>query len=429
MKGGYIVYNVFYYAFIVICLLDFAWGGLLAALDRRRMRPAMPETLRGIYDEEEYARQQRYQAAYSRAEQCKRLVFALFYTAMLVFGGFGLFDLWLREQTEHFILLTLVYLACFSLAGGVLSLPFDLYDTFVIEARFGFNKTTPRLFVADLLKRTILYAVLGGAAIVAMLLLHRALGAWFWLPAWTVVSLFSLLFGYFYSELIVPLFNKQEALPEGELRRAIEAFAARAGFPLENIYVIDGSKRSTKANAYFTGFGGKKRVVLYDTLIADLTESEIVAVLAHEIGHYKKKHVRVSVALSLASSFILFLSLSFFVGQPAVARALGGDAPSLHLGLIGFSMMMLPLSMILRLIQNGVSRRSEYQADAFAAGYGLGAPLIEGLKKLSSKALVNLTPHPWVVFWRYSHPTLLARMARIEAGVGLGGDPPKSARG
>jgi STE24 endopeptidase len=349
------MHTAIYYALIFIYLLDLVWTQWLALLNRRRMNPTMPEALIGIYEEADYARQQSYtcerlkiptafavgqrkqvlparvygkfkcspvyQAANSRAAQFERLILALVNTAILIFGGFGLFDLWLRARTENFLLLPLVYVGCVSLVGGILSLPFDVYGTFVIEGRFGFNKITPRLFVMDLLKKTILYVVLGGAILVVMVLLHNALGAWFWLPAWIVVSLFSLFFAYFYSELIVPLFNKQEALADGSLRRAIEAFAERTGFRLENICVMDGSKRSTKANAYFTGFGGKKRVVLYDTLIAELEEDEIVAVLAHEIGHYRKKHVLVSVALSLASGFLLFLTLSFFVEQPAIARA------------------------------------------------------------------------------------------------------------
>jgi STE24 endopeptidase len=407
------VHNTVYYAFIIIYLLSVAWAWLLAALDRRRMNPEMPEALIGIYDADEYARQQRYQAVNSRATQLRRLVSAAVNMALLVFGGFGLFDLWLRTKTEHVILLPLLYIACIFLASGILTLPFSIYDTFVIEARFGFNKTTPRVFVADMLKRMLMFAVLGGAVIVVAVLLKAALGPLFWLPAWAVVSLFSLFFAYFYSELIVPIFNKQEPLSEGSLRSAIEAFAERAGFGLDNIYVMDGSKRSTKANAYFTGFGGRKRIVLFDTLIADLSEDEIVAVLAHEIGHYKKKHMRVSIAMSLASSFIFFLLLSFFVFEPSVARALGGGEPSFHLGLFGFSLMMLPLSELLDMIQYGVSRRNEYQADAFAAGYGLGVSLIGALKRLESKSLANLTPHPWVVFWRYSHPTLLDRIAQL----------------
>jgi STE24 endopeptidase len=222
---------------------------------------------------------------------------------------------------------------------------------------------------------------------------------------------------FFYSEWIVPLFNKQTPLEEGELRTAIEDFSQRAGFQLTNIYVMDGSKRSTKANAYFTGFGKKKRIVLFDTLMKDLNTEEIVAVLAHEVGHYKKKHVISSILLSVLTTGATFYILSRFLENQQLTEALGGEVPSFHLGLIGFSLLFAPISEILGLAMAVISRKNEYEADAFAAQYGLGEALISALKKISVQSLSNLNPHPWVVFWSYSHPTLLQRIRAITARV------------
>jgi STE24 endopeptidase len=296
----------------------------------------------------------------------------------------------------------------------IVNIPFDLYDTFVIEERFGFNRTTPRTFAADQIKSLALSLLLQSVMLTILFVAFTYFGAWFWLPAWALISVFSLLLVFFYSEWIVPLFNKQTPLEEGELRSAIEGFAQKASFPVYNIYVMDGSKRTTKANAYFTGFGKKKRIVLYDNLIKELNGEEIVAVLAHEIGHYKKKHIACSIVMSLLSTGFMLWLLSLFLENPAIAHALGGTVPSLHLGLAGFAMLYTPLSEVLSLAASCVSRRNEYAADNFTASHKLGGPLISALKKISSKALSNLTPHPMVVFWRYSHPTLLQRMRNIQ---------------
>jgi STE24 endopeptidase len=243
---------------------------------------------------------------------------------------------------------------------------------------------------------------------------YVAIPAYFWLVAWLVVSAFTLFMNMFYSEWIVPLFNKQTPLEEGELRTAIEDFAQKAGFALTDIYVIDGSKRTTKANAYFSGLGAKKRIVLYDTLIKALTTQEIVAVLAHEIGHYKHKHTRTMLAVSMLSNLLMFALLGFFVSSPMLSEAMGGSQPSFHLGVMAFGILYSPISTVLGLLINSLSRRNEYQADAFAASFGLGQDLLSALKQLSYTALSNLQPHPAFVFVHYSHPTLLQRMNAIE---------------
>ena len=298
--------------------------------------------------------------------------------------------------------------------SDLLSTPFDLWDTFKIEEKYGFNKTTPKTFLFDKLKGWLLMIIIGGGILLLITWLYNVTGRYFWLMAWGAITLFSLIMNMFYSNLIVPLFNKQTPLEEGALRNAIESFASKVGYDLKNIYVIDGSKRSSKANAYFTGLGPKKRIVLYDTLINDLTTEEIVAVLAHEIGHYKKKHSLSGMILGIIQTGIMLYLFSLFVAIPELSQALGGETASFHIGLIAFAILYTPLSMLLGIFTNLFSRKNEYQADAYAAEHYGAEPLISGLKKLSKNSLSNLTPHPLYVFFYYSHPPLLQRMRKME---------------
>ena len=300
-----------------------------------------------------------------------------------------------------------------ALISGLIGLPFDWYATFHIEEKYGFNKTTPKIYLADLIKGMLVSAVVGGVLLAAIVGFYIWIGDRFWLYAWGLITVFSIFMSMFYSQLIVPLFNKQTPLENGVLRDKIQAFALKAGFKLDNIYVIDGSKRSTKANAYFTGLGPKKRIVLYDTLIQDLTGDEIVAVLAHEVGHYKKRHTLQFMAASvLQTGFILWL-FSLCVNQPALSEALGGDGNYFQLGLVAFVLLYSPVGMILGLFMNMWSRKNEYEADAYAATQGQGEALVAGLKKISVKSLSNLTPHPAYEWVYYSHPSLLKRIGAI----------------
>jgi STE24 endopeptidase len=259
--------------------------------------------------------------------------------------------------------------------------------------------------------------IIGGGVLLLITWLYQVTGNYFWILAWLAISIFSLLMNMFYSNLIVPLFNKQKALEDGELRDAIERFATKVGYNLKNIYVIDGSKRSTKANAYFSGLGPKKRIVLYDTLINDLSEDEIIAVLAHEIGHYKKKHTTQGLVLSIVQTGIMLFLFSKFVTIPALSQALGGQTASFHIGLIAFGILYSPLSMLLGILTNSISRKNEYEADAYASKNHRKEAMISGLKKLSKNNLTNLTPHSAYVFFHYSHPTLLQRIRAINKGI------------
>ena len=373
----------------------------------------MPKELDGIYDSAEYARQQAYQKDNDRFETISDGFFFLVALAVLWYGGLGRLDALLREYADRPLLLTLGFFGILTIFLWVIDIPFDWYDTFVIEEKFGFNKTTPGTFVTDKFKSLALSLVLEGVLLTIVLIAYEHVGEWFWLLAWVLVSAFSLILAFFYSEWIVPLFNKQTPLEEGELRSAIESFAQKVSFPIKNIYVMDGSKRTTKSNAYFTGFGKKKRIVLFDNLIDDLNTEEILAVLAHEIAHYKMKHIIYTITISLSSTGIMLWVLSIFLKKPEIAYALGGTTPSFHLGIAGFSLLFAPVSEILDLAATYISRRHEYAADNFTAAHEMGRALIAALKKISSKSLSNLTPHPLVVFWSYSHPTLLQRIYNI----------------
>jgi STE24 endopeptidase len=394
---------------------DYLLEQTLSALNRGCLSPIIPAKLVDIYDQEKYARQQNYTLVNSHFDDFARLFTLALELGMLFLDGFAWVDDIARSISDNEMVVSLLFFGILFIGNEILTLPFTLYSTFVIEERFGFNTTTARTFFFDSLKSLLLTIVLGGGILALILWLYQQLGDQFWLATWAAISLFSLIMLLFYSEWIVPLFNKQKPLGEGELRTAIEAFADKAGFSLKNIFVIDGSKRSTKANAYFTGFGKKKRVVLYDTLIEQLTTEEVVAVLAHEIGHYKKKHVVSSLILSFVQSFILLYILSLFLRLPISAEVLNTAKPSFHIGIVVFGLLYQPISLVLGLIMNVFSRKHEYEADAFTTEYGLGEALISGLKKISVQALSNLNPHPAYVFVHYSHPTLLQRMEHIQA--------------
>lgn len=378
------------------------------------MNPIIPAQLEGIYNETEYTRQQAYQKENSRFGVYSALFSFVILLAVLLLGGFGWLDNLLRNYINNEVGLTLAFFGTIYLISTIISLPFDYYAIFGIEEKFGFNKSTPKVFWIDQIKGLLITIVLGGAILSLITWFYNGLGNVAWLYAWGVVTVFSLFMTLFYSNLIVPLFNKQTPLEEGELRDAIEAFGQKAGFGINNIYVMDASKRSTKANAYFTGFGSKKRIVLYDTLINDLSTNEIVAVLAHEIGHYKKRHTLQSMIISICYTGIVLYLISLFLNNTGIAEALGANEPSFHIGLIAFSVLFTPISLVLGIFSSMMSRKNEYQADAYAASFGLGDELIGGLKKLSVKSLSNLNPDSLYVFFYYSHPTLLQRIEKLK---------------
>lgn len=406
--------TIIFWIIIGILVFDFVLERWLDYLNTTRWSDKLPEEVKGIYDEEKYRRQQAYSKTNHRFGMLTSTFSFILLMLMFFLEGFAVVNDWAVSVSANPIWSALIFFGILLLASDILTTPFSLYETFVIEEKFGFNKTTPKTFVLDKLKGWLLGAVIGGGLLALIIFIYMKTGEWFWLYVWLVVSGFSIFMAMFYSSLIVPLFNKQTPLGEGELKQAIQSFASKVGFKLDNIYVIDGSKRSTKANAYFTGLGSNKRIVLYDTLINDMETPELVAVLAHEIGHYKKKHIIWSLLFGILQTGIMLYIFSLFISNPALSAALGVEEPSFHIGLIAFGILYSPLSSLIGIGMNLFSRRNEYEADAFAKKYYDGSALASALKKLSVKNLSNLRPHPAYVFVHYSHPTLLQRLAALK---------------
>lgn len=402
------------YIILVIIVLDFVFDRVMDYLNASRWSKTLPPELKGIYEEEKYRKSQEYSRVNMKFGILTSSLSFVFIILMLVFGGFGYIDGLVRDFTVHPVWMALLFFGIIGLASDILSTPFDIYGTFVIEERFGFNRTSPKTYVLDKIKGWLLALIIGGGLLALFVWFYAVAGNLFWLYAWIVFTAFSLFMMMFYSTLIVPLFNKQKPLEDGPLREEIEKFAREAGFKLDNIFVIDGSKRSSKANAYFSGIGPKKRIVLFDTLIKEHTTEELVAVLAHEIGHYKKKHTAKGMVISILHTGIMLFLLGLFINRPELSMALGAEEASFHMGILAFGLLYSPVSLILGILGNRMSRRHEYEADAFAAVKYAAKPLQDALKKLSVNHLSNLRPHPAYVFVHYSHPPLLKRLEHLD---------------
>ncbi|MCD6525932.1 MAG: M48 family metallopeptidase [Desulfuromonas sp.] len=402
-----------FYIIIGILVFDYALERLLDGLNASRMGQAIPKELEGLYDQQKYEKQQLYQQTNTRFTLISSTFSLLVVLVFLLVEGFAHLHSFAVGASGNPIVQALVFFGVLMFAQDILGIPFELYKTFVIEERFGFNKITGKLFVADKVKGWLLLIVLGGGALFMITWFYYRTTDMFWIYAWLMVGGITLFLTMFYSNLIVPLFNKQTELADGELKTAIEDFAATVDFSVKDIFVLDGSKRSSKANAYFSGLGGKKRIVLFDTLINDLTTDEVVAVLAHEIGHYKKKHTLQGMVISIAQMGVLFYLLSLFLGQAVFSQALGVDAAVFHVGLVAFGILYSPVSLLTGLLMNAWSRKNEYQADDFATNNFSGKALGDALKKLSLNHLSNLTPHPAYVFFYYSHPSLHQRLVAM----------------
>ena len=406
--------HVMFYFILAILIIQFLFDRWMEYLNKSKWQSDIPDELAGIYDPEKYRQQQLYRKA-NYGFSWLGDVFSLgVILGVLFLGGFAWLNEWVMQVTDTKIFQSLLFFAILAVGSDIIQLPFGIYGTFVIEERFGFNKTTPKLFVLDHIKSLLLGALIGGPLLAAIIWFYNQTGSAFWIYAWALSSGFMILMTMFYTTWILPLFNKQTPLEEGPLRTAIETFSQKAGFKLDNVFVMDGSKRSTKANAFFSGLGSRKRIVLYDTLINDLNTEEIVAVLAHEVGHYKLKHTLWGTLTGLFQTGAMLFLFSLVVNSPILSGALGVDQPNFHIGLLAFGFLYAPVSFVTGMIMSLVSRKNEYAADAFAAKFDLGEPLISGLKTISVNALSNLTPHPWYVFFHYSHPPLLQRIRAIK---------------
>lgn len=406
--------EIVFYIIIVIIIVDFVIERSLDALNAVDMKLGLPERFKGFLDEEKYLKSRKYKHENDRFGLVISTFSFVAILAMLWFEGFAWLDEFWRQYTSNEILLTLLFFGSLGLAADILSLPFSLYNTFVIEEKYGFNKTDLKTFFLDKLKSWLLGIVLGGGLLSLIVWIYQATTEYFWLLAWLVISGFTIFMSMFYSTLIVPLFNKQTPLEEGPLRTEIENFAREQGFKLDNIYVIDGSKRSTKSNAYFSGLGPKKRIVLFDTLIENHSKEELVAILAHEIGHYKKKHTLFNAALSVIQTGILLYVLSLLIDNPVMSGALGAEQSSFHMGILAFGLLFTPINFVLGILMSMLSRKFEYQADEFAGQNYSATALKKALKKLSADNLSNLYPHPAYVFVYYSHPPVMRRLKFLD---------------
>ncbi len=409
-----------FYIIIGILIISFIIDKILDHLNAKHFNDPIPEELTDVYDQDDYKKSQQYKKENYRFGLLTSSISIFATLAFFFLDGFAYVDNLSRSASfipnnpiGANITIALLFFGIIMFFSDLLSTPFSYYQTFVIEEKFGFNKTTLKIFILDKIKGWIMLALIGGSLLSAIIWFYDTTGKNFWIYAWGIIGLFSFFMNMFYARLIVPLFNKQTPLETGSLRTKIESYVSKVGFTLDKVFVIDGSKRSTKANAYFSGFGSEKRVTLYDTLIKDLDEDEIVAVLAHEVGHYKRKHIIFNLVASILTMGVTFWILSLFVGNPILSEALHVSVPSFHIGLIAFGVLYSPISEITGLLMNYISRKFEYQADDYAKETFEAPPLISGLKKLSKNSLSNLTPHPSYVFAHYSHPTLLQRYLNL----------------
>ena len=398
---------------LIISIVSYVFDQLLDLINLKSQRKDIPKEIESFYEKEKYLKALAYNSERTKFSFLTSAFSFLLSGSMLLFGGFGWVDSLLRTYIENQILLALAFFGALMLVSDILTIPFQWYSIFVIEEKYGFNKTTIKTFITDKLKGYALGSLVGGGLLSLLIYLVLAIGPSFWIWFSIIAAVFILFINMFYTSLILPLFNKLTPLPDGELKKAIEDFSRKVNFPLDNIFIIDGSKRSKKANAFFSGIGRKKKIVLYDTLITNHTTDELVAVLAHEVGHFKKKHIIWGYVLSvLQIAFTLFV-LSLMIFNESLSLALGGSQLAIHLNLLAFGILFSPISGVTGLLMNMYSRKNEFEADAYAKETFDGSALMNALKRLSVDSLSNLYPHPWYVFFHYSHPPLLKRLKAL----------------
>jgi len=406
--------NALFYLLITIIIIVFIVDSLLDILNAMHYDDQIPKELEDVYPEDEYRKSIEYKRANYKFKMVSSSISLIMMLLFFFFDGFAYVDNLARSFSDNPIIIGLAFFGIIMITSDILATPSTYYRIFTIEEKFGFNKMSPKTFFIDKIKNMVMMIIVGGIILALILWFYELTGKSFWIYALGLVTVFTIFMNMFYAKLIVPIFNKQTPLEPGELRDVIEKYSKTVGFELKDIFVIDGSKRSTKANAYFSGFGSEKRITLYDTLIKDLNKEEIVAVLAHEVGHYKKKHIIINLVLSIILTGVTLWFLSLFISNPLLSEALNVKVPSFHIGLITFGILYSPISEMTGLIVNVVSRIFEYQADDYAKETYDSDALITSLKKLSKNNFSNLTPHPAMVFIHYSHPTLLQRIKNLK---------------
>ena len=414
--------QLWFFIIISLVVFNYLFSNILDYINHKNWKDEIPHELKDYYNLEKYKKAKHYALTKNRIGLLSSSISFLFIISLLAFNGYGVIDRFVNSNIFVSFLPTDnnlsfiqsgVFFSILFILNSIISIPFSYYKTFIIEEKFGFNNTTKSTFFIDLIKSTLLSFFIGGILLFLALYLYDNLNEGFWLWLWIGLSLLMIFINMLYADLIVPIFNKLSPLEDGELRQKIEKYSRGVGYLLKNIYVIDGSKRSTKANAFFSGLGPRKTIALYDTLIEKHTENELVAVLAHEVGHFKKKHVFSGLIMSIIQIGVMTLFFELCLKLPEISLALGGSGTSFHLGLIGFSIIFSPISMISGVLMNYISRKNEFEADAYAKETFNGDDLSLALKKLSVDSLSNIYPHPLYVFFHYSHPPLIQRLRAL----------------
>jgi STE24 endopeptidase len=401
---------------VAFILINFLVDSVLEYLNEKSKNVPMSPVAAEIFNADEYAKSLEYGTANYKVERLTSTLKTVVILSAIILGWFAWLDQAIRERISNELLVTVVFFGVLILGVMITNLPVSYYSTFVIEEKFGFNKTTKKLFVMDTIKQIVLSIALGLPVIYLIAWIYQSLESKFWLVGWLLVTSISLFMFIFGTRIFLPIFNKLKPLREGELRSEVEAYCQSQGFPLSKLWEMDASKRSTKLNAFFSGMGKVKIIGLYDTLIEKLTTKETVAVLAHEVGHYKRKHVYTMFAFSNVQTLVIFVLLGSLLGNPNLSKALGSDEPSFHISMIAFFLLFTPVSTVLGLINNSFSRYNEYQADQYSIDTYPGARdhMYSAFKKLSVESLSNLNPHPWYVAVHYTHPPILDRLANLK---------------
>ena len=404
--------------FIILLVLDASFEYFLEFLNFSNRKKSLPKLIKSLFSEDSIQKQRNYQKDNFKFGMWTGIPLQIITILIIAFQILPQIDKFLRFHIESEFWISASFFGIILIANQVVSIPLSAYSTFVIEERHGFNKSSLKTFILDIVKSSILGLILFSLIFSLIFWFYSYAGNMFWLYTWAFLTAFSLFMSLFYSQLIVPLFNKQTALEEGDLKNSIADFCQKVGFKLKDIYIIDSSKRSSKTNAYFTGFGSKKRIVLYDNMLEKHTNDEILAVLAHEIGHYKKHHIIIDLFTSIFTSGIQLFLLGLLMNHPQLSRLLGNEVSSFHFSLITFGLLFSFLGWILAPLSSNLSRKHEYEADKFAADNNLGKELKEALIKLNGDNLSNFNPHKLYVFFHYSHPTLIQRITRIDQTIG-----------
>ena len=406
--------NLYYYIIIIAIIIEYLFSSISSILDIKNITPTIPSDFKKAYDQEKYILSQDYLKARTRFGLFSS-TFSLILIMIVIHSDiFGLLDQFVRGQSDNYILQGLFFIGIIYFFQDIVSLPFSIYHTFVIEERFGFNKTTLNLFIIDKIKGYAIFIVLGSIIIIPILYFFHVYGDIGWLIAWTILTVFMIAVQPLFVHVIAPMFNKFTPLEEGELRSAIEKYTAKVNFPLARIDIMDGSKRSAHSNAYFTGFGKSRRIAIFDTLVEKHSTNEIVSVVAHEVGHYKLKHVLQGTILGIIETGIMLFAFNVMMNDISLFQVFGVSQLSVHAGIVFFSMLYAPVSMFTSIVTTAISRKNEYEADKYSYDTTNNKKaLVSMLIGLSANNLSHLTPHPLKVFLSYSHPPVVDRIKAV----------------